>query len=55
VLRLVKRSVHASLEGPIEEALDREAKGQLECLQSKDFLEGVAAFLGKREPRFTGE
>jgi 2-(1,2-epoxy-1,2-dihydrophenyl)acetyl-CoA isomerase len=55
VLRLVKRAVHDSMDGPLEEALDREAKGQLECLGSKDFLEGVAAFLGKREPRFTGE
>jgi 2-(1,2-epoxy-1,2-dihydrophenyl)acetyl-CoA isomerase len=55
VLRLIKRAVHDSAEGPIEAALDREAKGQLECLGSKDFLEGVAAFLGKRDPKFTGE
>ncbi len=55
VHRLIKRAVHDSLDGPLEEALDREAKGQLQCLQSKDFLEGVAAFLGKREPKFSGE
>jgi len=55
VLRLVKRAVHDGMDGPIEAALDREAEGQLECLGSKDFLEGVAAFLGKREPSFTGE
>jgi len=55
VLRLIKRAVHDGATGPIEDALDREARGQLECLGSKDFLEGVAAFLGKREPSFTGE
>jgi enoyl-CoA hydratase/carnithine racemase len=54
VHRLVKRAVHDSADGPLEAALDREAVGQLECLGSKDFLEGVAAFLGKREPKFTG-
>ena len=55
VLRLIKRAVHDSQDGTIEAALDREAKGQLECLQSKDFIEGVAAFLGKRDPKFSGE
>ena len=55
VMKLVKRAVIESATGPIEDALDREAKGQLECLGSKDFIEGVAAFLGKREPKFTGE
>src|SRR6185312_16320642 len=39
VLQLVKRAVIESAAGPIEDALDREAKGQLQCLGSKDFLE----------------
>lgn len=55
VLALVKRAVHDGQDGPLEDALDREARGQLRCLQSRDFLEGVAAFLGKREPKFSGE
>ena len=55
VQRLVKAAVYASLHGSLDEALDREARGQLQCLQSADFVEGVAAFLGKREPVFQGK
>jgi 2-(1,2-epoxy-1,2-dihydrophenyl)acetyl-CoA isomerase len=54
VLRLVKEAAYASLSTGLDDALDREARGQLQCLQSRDFVEGVAAFLGKREPRFSG-
>lgn len=54
VHRLVKHAVYAGLDGSLDEALDREAAGQLQCLQSRDFVEGVSAFLGKREPAFTG-
>jgi len=54
VHRLIKASVYAGLDGSLDDALDREARGQLECLQSRDFVEGVSAFLGKREPSFTG-
>jgi 2-(1,2-epoxy-1,2-dihydrophenyl)acetyl-CoA isomerase len=54
-LRLIKQAVWAGLEGSLDEALDREAAGQLQCLQSRDFVEGMQAFLSKREPSFTGE
>jgi enoyl-CoA hydratase/carnithine racemase len=54
VHRLVKAAVYASTDGTLDEALDREAKGQLRCLQSRDFMEGVAAFLQKRDPKFSG-
>ncbi len=39
---------------PLEEGLRREAEGFRRCLQSEDGLEGVTAFIEKREPVFTG-
>ncbi|GIU94568.1 MAG: crotonase [Gaiellaceae bacterium] len=39
---------------PLEEGLRREADGFRRCLESEDGAEGVAAFLEKRAPRFTG-
>jgi enoyl-CoA hydratase len=39
---------------PLEEGLRREAEGFRRCLASDDGLEGVTAFLEKREPQFTG-
>jgi 2-(1,2-epoxy-1,2-dihydrophenyl)acetyl-CoA isomerase len=55
VHRLIKRCVYAGLTGDLAAALDREAIGQMQCLGSKDFMEGVSAFLGKRDPQFTGQ
>ena len=55
VLRAIKRAVYESLDGDLDTALEREAAGQLQLLQSADFMEGLAAFLQKREPTFKGK
>ena len=39
---------------PLEEGLRREADGFVRCLRSGDGAEGVAAFIEKRSPTFTG-
>jgi enoyl-CoA hydratase/carnithine racemase len=50
----IKRAVRAQLAADLDRALACEREGQLRLLRSADFAEGVAAWLGKREPRFTG-
>ena len=51
----LKDTVYDNLdESSLARALDREADGQMRLLGSKDFTEGVTAFLQKREPKFQG-
>ena len=52
--KLAKRAVYASWGSSLDDALEREVQGQLQCIQSNDFIEGVAAFLQKRDPEFKG-
>ncbi|MGY6536174.1 MAG: enoyl-CoA hydratase-related protein [Pararhodobacter sp.] len=50
----VKRALRDSLSATLDEQLDTEARLQAECGQSRDFMEGVMAFLEKRPARFEG-
>jgi len=50
----IKRSVRASLDYSLEEALARELEAQRRCWETSDAREGFAAFLEKREARFEG-
>jgi 2-(1,2-epoxy-1,2-dihydrophenyl)acetyl-CoA isomerase len=54
VLRAVKAATYAALESGLDAALETELRGQMRLLHSADFAEGLAAFMGKREPKFTG-
>jgi enoyl-CoA hydratase/carnithine racemase len=51
----IKKAVRAGLGGTIDGALDAEKAGQLRCLTSSDCMEGVMAWMQKREPAFTGK
>jgi enoyl-CoA hydratase/carnithine racemase len=51
----MKAAVRASLGGTIDSALDLEKKGQLRCLSSNDCLEGIMAWMQKRDANFEGK
>jgi 2-(1,2-epoxy-1,2-dihydrophenyl)acetyl-CoA isomerase len=52
--RSVKQALRASSANDLGAQLALEARLQGECGRSRDFLEGVSAFLAKRAPRFEG-
>jgi enoyl-CoA hydratase len=51
---VVKELATATADLPLEDGLKRESEGFFRCLASEDGAEGVAAFIEKREPRWTG-
>ena len=53
-VRFAKEGLDRSFALTLEEALDLEDAAQAHCLVSADALEGVQAFMQRREPDFTG-
>jgi len=53
-LRATKEAAYRSLDRDREAEFDFEIFAQVQCLQSADHREGVAAFQAKRRPVFTG-
>ena len=52
--RNIKKALRASLSNTLDEQLALEASLQGECGKSRDFKEGVMAFLEKRAPQYEG-
>jgi enoyl-CoA hydratase/carnithine racemase len=52
--RVIKRQVYAALQQSFDEALRVAEEEMLQSLQCQDFQEGVAHFLERRAPAFTG-
>jgi 2-(1,2-epoxy-1,2-dihydrophenyl)acetyl-CoA isomerase len=51
---LIKQLISTSLDNDLETQLEREEDAQFTAAQTSDFAEGIAAFVAKRPPNFTG-
>lgn len=49
-----KRAINEGIDLPLEEGLEREALLFSDLFKTQDMREGVAAFIEKRKPKFTG-
>jgi 2-(1,2-epoxy-1,2-dihydrophenyl)acetyl-CoA isomerase len=54
-LGLIKKAIYASAGNTLAAQLDLERDLQREVGRGKDYREGVAAFLEKRKPQFSGQ
>lgn len=54
-LRIIKRQVYEAMSQPLAEAFDISAREMIACFRTEDFKEGVAHFVQKRPPVFTGK
>lgn len=54
-LRVIKRQVYDAMFQPLGEAFEIAEREMLASLQCEDFKEGVAHFVEKRAPVFTGK
>jgi enoyl-CoA hydratase/carnithine racemase len=50
----IKLATYEGVDGPLEDGLARERAGIAKLFESKDAAEGIAAFVEKRRPEFTG-
>lgn len=53
-LRIIKRQVYEAMFQPLSEAFDISVREMMACFGTEDFKEGVAHFVQKRPPAFTG-
>ena len=54
-LKLAKQATHMAFEANYEQNLEFQVKAAVECFNSKDLGEGIAAIFEKRQAKFKGE